>query len=98
MSPVRSLLSTVAAAVLTAALGLSASAQTLRWATQGDPQTMDPHAQNESLTNQMNAQVYETLVGRDKQLGIVPQLATEWQQTGPLTWRFKLRPNVKFHD
>lgn len=95
---VRSLLPTVAAAVLAAALGLPASAQTLRWATQGDPQTMDPHSQNESLTNQMNAQVYETLVGRDKQLGIVPQLATEWQQTGPLTWRFKLRPNVKFHD
>ncbi|WP_293994679.1 ABC transporter substrate-binding protein [Sphaerotilus sp.] len=96
----RPLLSTaaIATAVLAAALSLPAAAQTLRWATQGDPQTMDPHAQNESLTNQMNAQVYETLVGRDKQLGIVPQLATEWQQTGPLTWRFKLRPNVKFHD
>jgi peptide/nickel transport system substrate-binding protein len=98
VSTVRPLLPTVVAALLAAALGLPASAQTLRWATQGDPQTMDPHAQNESLTNQMNAQVYETLVGRDKQLGIVPQLATEWQQTGPLVWRFKLRPNVKFHD
>jgi peptide/nickel transport system substrate-binding protein len=46
----------------------------------------------------MNGQVYEFLVARDKQLGLVPQLATEWSQTGPLTWRFKLRPNVKFHD
>ncbi len=34
-----------------------ASAQTLRWASQGDAQTMDPHSQNESLTNQINAQV-----------------------------------------
>ncbi len=25
-------------------------------------------------------------------------LATEWQQTSPLQWRMKLRPNVKFHD
>ena len=75
-----------------------ASAQTLRWATQGDPQTMDPHSQNESLTNQMNGQVYESLVNRDKQLGLMPVLATEWKQTGPTQWRVKLRPNVKFHD
>ena len=75
-----------------------ACAQTLRWASQGDPQTMDPHSQNESMTNAMNGQVYERLTRRDRQLNIVPGLATEWTQAGPLTWRFKLRPNVKFHD
>ncbi|NUZ05926.1 ABC transporter substrate-binding protein [Piscinibacter koreensis] len=73
-------------------------AQTLRWASQGDPQTMDPHSQNESLTNQMNGQVYERLTSLDRQLNIVPGLASEWQQVSPLVWRFKLRPNVKFHD
>jgi len=76
----------------------TAQAQTLRWSTQGDLQTLDPHSRNESLTNSLNGQVYETLTGRDKQLGFVPMLATEWQQTGPLQWRMKLRPNVKFHD
>ncbi len=93
--------STVALAAAALGFGLSlgvAQAQTLRWSTQGDPQTMDPHSQNESLTNAMNGQVYEYLTGRDRQLNIVPQLATEWQQTGPLQWRLKLRPNVKFHD
>ena len=81
-------------------LGLTAplQAQTLRWASQGDAQTMDPHSQNELLTNAMNGQVYETLINRDKQLGLEPVLATEWQQVSPLLWRFKLRPNVKFHD
>jgi peptide/nickel transport system substrate-binding protein len=73
-------------------------AQTLRWASQGDPQTMDPHSQNESMTNMMNGQVYETLVRRDKRLKLVPGLATEWAQTGPLTWRFRIRPGVRFHD
>lgn len=88
------------AAVLACALGLAgaAQAQTLRWASQGDPLTMDPHSQNEGLTNMTNGQIYEKLVVRDRQLEIKPSLATEWQQTGPLTWRFKLRPNVKFHD
>jgi len=91
------------AAFATVALGLSlalasAQAQTLRWSSQGDLQTMDPDSRNESLTNSLNGQVYETLTGRDKQLNIVPMLATEWQQTGPLQWRMKLRPNVKWHD
>ncbi|HEX7439701.1 MAG TPA: ABC transporter substrate-binding protein [Caldimonas sp.] len=86
-------------AALVAALGMAgAQAQTLRWASQGDPQTMDPHSQNESGTNMMNGQVYERLTNRDRQLKIVPGLATEWQQVSPLLWRFKLRPNVKFHD
>ncbi len=76
----------------------AAPAQTLRWASQGDPQTMDPHSQNESMTNMMNGQVYERLVARDKQLNIVPSLATSWQQVSPLVWRFKLRTGVRFHD
>ena len=56
------------------AVACGASAQTLRWASQGDPQTMDPHSQNESLTNGMNSQVYERLTARDKQLKLVPCL------------------------
>ena len=73
-------------------------AQTLRYASAGDLLTLDPHSQNESLTNMMNGQVYERLVMRDKQLGIAPQLALSWQQLSPTKWRFKLRPGVKFHD
>jgi peptide/nickel transport system substrate-binding protein len=76
----------------------AAQAQTLRWASQGDLQTLDPDSRNESLTNSLNGQVYEYLVGRDKKLNVAPQLATEWQQTSPLQWRMKLRANVKFHD
>ncbi len=88
-------------ALLGAALALAlagAQAQTLRWASQGDAQTMDPHSQNESLTNQINGQVYEALIDRDRQLNLSPRLALSWQQTGPQAWRVKLRPNVKFHD
>jgi peptide/nickel transport system substrate-binding protein len=88
-------------AVATAAFGLcvgAASAQTLRWASQGDAQTMDPHSQNEGLTNSINQQVYEYLIARDKQLNFVPGLATSWEQVSALKWRFKLRQGVKFHD
>ena len=90
-------------ALIAAAVGLlvaatGAQSQTLRWASQGDVQTMDPDSRNESLTNSINGQVYETLTGRDKELNIVPMLALSWQQTSPVQWRMKLRPNVKFHD
>ena len=87
-------------ALLAAALVFSsaATAQTLRWSSQGDTQTMDPHSQNEGLTNSINQHVYERLVARDKQLNIVPGLATEWRQLSPLVWRFKIRQGVKFHD
>ena len=86
--------------ILLLALLLSplAQAQILRWASQGDALTMDPQSQNEGLNNAINGQVYENLTRRDRDLALVPSLATGWVQTGPLTWRFKLRQGVKFHD
>ena len=86
--------------LLAAAVGLGAAAhaQTFRFASQGDPQTMDPHSQNESFTNSVNQQVYEYLIHRDRQLNFVPGLATSWEQVSPLKWRFKIRQGVKFHD
>src|SRR5206468_9265267 len=86
--------SLVVASLATSAAG----AQTLRWTSAGDPQTMDPYSQNEQFTNTMNGQIYEFLVARDKKLDLVPALATEWKQDGPLKWTFKLRQGVKFHD
>jgi peptide/nickel transport system substrate-binding protein len=83
--------------VLALMLG-AAEAKPFRWASQGDPQTIDPHSQNELLTNAINGQIYETLVNRGKKLEIVPVLATEWKQVDPLTWRFTLRKGVRFHD
>ncbi|MEO8675318.1 MAG: ABC transporter substrate-binding protein [Casimicrobiaceae bacterium] len=95
---VRSPLLAVALATAFALLASAADAKTLRWAGRGDMQTTDPHSQNEGLTNNINQLVYEFLVVRDKKLGIKPALAESWTQVNPTTWRFKLRPGVKFHD
>ncbi len=96
----RTVLALALAAALAASLAaaLPADAKTLRWAGRGDPQTMDPYSQNENLTNNINWHIYDTLVTRDRNLKIVPGLASSWEQTGPTTWRFKLRPGIKFHD
>ena len=91
MTPFRS--RALAALLGAALLGAAAvsDAVTLRWAGRGDMHTTDPHAQNENLTNNINSLIYEFLVTRDKQLGIVPALAESWTQVNPTTWRFKLR-------
>ena len=91
----------VAAAAVLCALGaisLVAGAQTIRVANQGDALSLDPHSLNESLQLSTTANVYETLVGRNKDLSVAPLLATSWKQASPTVWRFELRKNVQFHD
>jgi peptide/nickel transport system substrate-binding protein len=88
------------AAVLSAlgVLSFGAGAQTIRIANQGDALSMDPHSLNESLQLSVTGNVYEGLVGRNKDLSLAPLLATSWKQISPTVWRFELRKGVQFHD
>jgi peptide/nickel transport system substrate-binding protein len=90
----------IAAALLSVGLlsTPTAWAKSIVYGTQDEPQTLDPHAANLAVTNRLLSNVYEGLVGRDKDFKLVPWLATSWTQPDAYTWRFKLRPNVKFHD
>jgi peptide/nickel transport system substrate-binding protein len=91
-SVIRALLLAVAVAAAPLA------AKTLRWSSQGDILTMDPHSQNEGLNNSWADHVYETLVTADKatQGRALPRRVVGASE--PHVTRFKLRPNVKFHD
>lgn len=91
---------TILLTALSAALFLPVAGQTktLRWASQGDILTMDPHAQNEGMTIAASSYVYEPLVQYDKNFDLVGALATEWSAESDTVWRFKLREGVKFHD
>ncbi|MCY7387988.1 MAG: ABC transporter substrate-binding protein, partial [Burkholderiales bacterium] len=97
MSRLRLILLGTLPAIFAIAIG-AVDAKTLRYATQDEPQTLDPHSAQLAVTNRLLMNVYEGLVGRDKNFKLVPWLAVSWSQPDPLTWRFKLRPNVKFHD
>ena len=72
--------------------------QTLRWAPQTGVATLDPHASGDLITRNVLLNVYEGLVRFDKDMKIEPELALSWAQTSPTVMRFKLRPNVVFHD
>ena len=87
----------IALVCLLAALA-AAEAKTLRWSSQGDYLSADPHGQNEGINNLINDEIYERLVMRGKKLEVVPGLATSWEMVAPTRWRFHLRRGVVFHD
>src|SRR5258708_20929946 len=73
-----------------------ASAQTLRYANQGDLKSLDPYTLRETTTIAHHGHVYEGLTARDRGLKIGPGLADGWELPDPTRWRFHLRKGVKF--
>ena len=92
-----SLRTACAVALVLAASALPAGAQTLRIAFKASMDGTDPH---QTFTPNRNAQlhVWETLLTQDATLRPRPQLAESWRAVDPLTWEFKLRRDVLFHD
>lgn len=81
------------------AVATAASAETFRWASNTDPQTMDPHAVNSAPVLSFMNNIYEGLVRRGKGMAIEPSLATSWEPLeGENGWRFTLREGVTFQD
>jgi peptide/nickel transport system substrate-binding protein len=97
MSIRQSLLAAATASIIALA-AMPASAQTLRYANQGDLKSLDPYTLNESTTHAHLGQVFEGLVARDKDLKIIPALAESWETPEPTRWRFHLRKGVKFQN
>jgi peptide/nickel transport system substrate-binding protein len=95
----KTVLAAVAAAALAAAMTPATAQQTLRYAFQGNLNTLDPHSLNETTTLGLQGNVYEGLTKRDKELKIIPGLAERWEVLdGAKRWRFYLRKGVKFHN
>jgi len=91
----------LAAALIAASLGLhdsAAQAAKFKWANDGDANSMDPYARQETFLLTFTQNFYDPLVRRDKDLKLEPALAESWDQPDPLTWRFHLRHGVKFHE
>lgn len=60
--------------------------------------SFDPTNHRSRLTQLVLKNIFESLTTRDQQSQIVPQLAESWQSLDLLTWEFKLRKGVKFHN
>jgi peptide/nickel transport system substrate-binding protein len=86
-------------ALSTLAFIATASAEPLRLATDILPPSLgNPYRTSLPPTVWTNAALFDALTRFDENGKVVPSLATSWEKIDATTWRFKLRPGVKFHN
>jgi ABC-type transport system substrate-binding protein len=72
---------------------------TLTFAAGADPDSLDPQNTQSNPGEQVNRMMYDNLVRFNTKMQIEPALAESWTQSADgLTWTFKLRKGVRFHD
>jgi len=64
----------------------------------GDVTSIDPHYHNLTPNNNIADHIFGTLIHKDEKQRLKPGLAESWRPIDDLTWEFKLRKGVKFHD
>lgn len=92
------LLGTALATLAAGARGASAQAEGLTLGTKLELNTLDPHFFNGFPQASSHSCVFDSLTLLDERLTPTPGLATEWRSIDDLTWEFKLRRGVRFHD
>src|SRR5947207_10292915 len=63
-----------------------------------DAEFLDVQMTNNIVTLIINTSIYDTLLTRDKQLQLVPNLALSYKLVTEKVWEVKLRQGVKFHN
>ena len=96
----RSLLPTGAAALLARpAPAQPAPARVLRYVPQTDLTVLDPVFTTAYITRHHSMMIYDQLYGMDGDLRPQPQMVEgHEEEDGGLTWRFRLREELAFHD
>jgi peptide/nickel transport system substrate-binding protein len=87
----------LAGAALTAEAGVKQGG-TLTIVRPTDPVSLDSNLETTGPGAWVYYNITEPLIVLDAEGKLQPKLATSWQQLSPTKIRFKLRPNVKFHD
>ena len=94
----RARLSVLLSAVSTVVLAGPVMAEELRIGVPSEVTSMDPHFHNLTPNNQVARQIFSGLILQGTRQELMPGLAESWKPIDPLTWEFKLRRDVKFHD
>ncbi|MGB7300463.1 MAG: ABC transporter substrate-binding protein [Burkholderiaceae bacterium] len=86
----------VTAVTLTTAA--TAQAETITIGLSSEATSIDPHFHNLTPNSQIGRHIFDGLINQGSKQELIPALAESWKPIDPLTWEFKLRQGVKFHD
>jgi peptide/nickel transport system substrate-binding protein len=87
-----------AVGIMISLAGPTSAENVLRWGNANDAFTLDPHSFDHTHTDELQQQIYETLVGLDSDISVSGHLAVAWKPLSPTAWEFQLREGVRFHD
>lgn len=76
----------------------AAPVRPLHIALPAEPVALDPHLHLDLVAASILSNIYEGLVGFDAEMSLLPALASSWESPDDLTWVFRLREDVFFHD
>ncbi|MEM1431126.1 MAG: ABC transporter substrate-binding protein [Pseudomonadota bacterium] len=88
----------MAAAGVLALSVTAASAERIVIGLASEPTSIDPHFHNLGPNNAMSVHMFDRLIAQDEKQRLSPGLALSWEPIDDLTWEFKLREGVTFHD
>jgi len=65
---------------------------------ESSPTNLDPRIGTDGLSERIDELIFDSLVRKDAQFNLRPDLATSWETPNPLTYIFHLRGGVRFHN
>src|SRR5262245_3582398 len=94
----KKIVATFAGLVATVVAAAAVHAQTITIGLAADVTSIDPHFHLLTPNASLGEHVFDLLVYKDATQRLKPGLAVSWRAVDDLTWEFKLREGVKFHD
>jgi peptide/nickel transport system substrate-binding protein len=65
---------------------------------ENSPTSLDPRIGVDAQSEHIDSLIFDSLVHKNDRFELEPWIATEWETPDPLTYRFHLRTDVRFHD
>lgn len=75
-----------------------AKERTIKVAVGVDSTSMDPPMSTNITDKNVTSHIYDTLLYRDAEMKVQPNLATSWKLTDDTTWELQLRQGIKFQN
>lgn len=91
-------LAAAATGILTGCGARGQQVQALAIGIDQDVPTLDPAMHRSRTVEAVVRNMFDGLVTRDASMRVVPELAESWQRLDDVTWEFRIRPGVRFHN